>query len=180
MAESLNSTTPLPRVASCIEQCFAKGYAVDDILSGYRAYIAAYKTEHDTPRYVMRLDTFLTSPKGLVFFARPSQARRASKQHAPAPKRSTDARAEAQAAARREHPEYAEMWKELAEIGHEQITLSFTPRTRTDEQGFRLESDAQREARMSEIEERKQAVLARMRAWEQEHGLPKEVVADAA
>ena len=66
MAESLNRTTPLPRVASCIEQCFAKGYAIDDILSGYRAYIAAYKAEHDTPRYVMRLDTFLTSPKGLA------------------------------------------------------------------------------------------------------------------
>lgn len=180
MAESLNRTTPLPRVASCIEQCFAKGYAIDDILSGYRAYIAAYKAEHDTPRYVMRLDTFLTSPKGLAFFARPSQARRAPKQHAPAPDRSTDARAEAQAAARRDHPEYAEMWRELAEIGYEQITLAFTPRTATDDRGMRLQSDTSREAAKRELEKRKQAVMARMRAWEQEHGLPKEVVADAA
>ena len=73
---------------SSVEQTYAAyrraieaGYRAEDILGAYRSYLDNYLQTHpnDGPRYVMRLEKFLTTGKGLRFYAQPREKGKSEK-----------------------------------------------------------------------------------------------------
>ena len=85
-----------------------KGYTPSRIEDGYRKYLARYKTEHDTPRYVMTLEKFLTEPCGLRFYMQPVHQVR-------------DASLEIESRLKSQSPEYAKLNAEFVELQHERF-----------------------------------------------------------
>ncbi|KXB51736.1 hypothetical protein HMPREF3190_01113, partial [Umbribacter vaginalis] len=108
MALALNKRSTLTALYDPYVTLLKHGYTPARIEDGYRKYLARYKDEHDTPRYVMTLEKFLTEPCGLRFYMQPVHQIR-------------DASLEIESRLKSQSPEYAKLNAEFVELQHERF-----------------------------------------------------------
>lgn len=108
MALALNKRSTLTALYDPYVTLLKHGYTPSRIEDGYRKYLARYKDEHDTPRYVMTLEKFLTEPCGLRFYMQPVHQIR-------------DASLEIESRLKSKSPEYAKLNAEFVELQHERF-----------------------------------------------------------
>lgn len=108
MALALNKRSTLTALYDPYVTLLKHGYTPSRIEDGYRKYLARYKDEHDTPRYVMTLEKFLTEPCGLRFYMQPVHQIR-------------DASLEIESRLKSKSPEYAKLNAAFVELQHERF-----------------------------------------------------------
>lgn len=108
MALALNKRSTFTALYDPYVTLLKHGYTPSRIEDGYRKYLARYKDEHDTPRYVMTLEKFLTEPCGLRFYMQPVHQIR-------------DASLEIESRLKSKSPEYAKLNAEFVELQHERF-----------------------------------------------------------
>ncbi len=108
MALALNKRSTFTALYDPYVTLLKHGYTPSRIEDGYRKYLARYKDEHDTPRYVMTLEKFLTEPCGLRFYMQPVHQIR-------------DASLEIESRLKSKSPEYAKLNAAFVELQHERF-----------------------------------------------------------
>lgn len=108
MALALNKRSTFTALYDPYVKLLKHGYTPSRIEDGYRRYLARYKDEHDTPRYVMTLEKFLTEPCGLRFYMQPVHQIR-------------DASLEIESRLKSKSPEYAKLNAAFVELQHERF-----------------------------------------------------------
>lgn len=108
MALALNKRSTFTALYDPYVTLLKHGYTPSRIEDGYRKYLARYKDEHDTPRYVMTLEKFLTEPCGLRFYMQPVHQIR-------------DASLEIESRLKSNSPEYAKLYFDFVELQHERF-----------------------------------------------------------
>lgn len=69
MRASIGYPDDFASVKRAYAEAIANGCSHDQIMGAYAAYAQDYRNGHDSPKYVMHLDTFLRSGMGLRFYA---------------------------------------------------------------------------------------------------------------
>lgn len=108
MALALNKRSSFTALYDPYVTLLKHGYTPSRIEDGYRRYLARYKDEHDTPRYVMTLEKFLTEPCGLRFYMQPVHQIR-------------DASLEIESRLKSNSPEYAKLYFDFVQLQHERF-----------------------------------------------------------